>query len=418
MALDNDTRRFITHGDGLAIAEKLADIADRISANGNIWHHGFRRDNTDSNPATRLTPLYDSVGVAPAYMDFTNGVFVAGGWQWLIDLFYPVMVDANGIEVYKLNKMNHQLKENGEASAAFDATSSLNAMSCLSQRIYRKHWSSGNYEYFEFSNVKLDEDFHADGYERADGSLCSKLYFPMFAGYKDSNNKLRSLGGQAVWCNTGGAQNEIDAASAMGSNFRIWDLAHRTLIEELCLLISLNDNVQAAFGQGDTSTYNASATNYGHVNTGTLYDKGAFFGYSDTTHEVKVFYIEKLWGNNWDRVLGCVLVNDVLKCKLKPPFNLTGEDYDTVGITLPASGWQKETQNTRYGSFPKTNGGSDSTYICDYWYKNASGTRVLIVGSHCDAGSACGRCWHLTDEAGGSRWALGASLLLEQPLGA
>lgn len=416
MALDNDTRRFITHGDGLAIAEKLADIADRISADGKVWHHGFRRDNTDGNPSTRLTPIYDTVGVAPAHMDYTNGVFVVGGWQWLIDLFYPVMVDASGNEVYKLNKMNHKLKENGETADSFDMTSNLNAMSCLSQRIYRKHTQVGDYEYFEFSNVKLDEDFHADGYERVDGSIASKLYFPMFAGQTDTSGRLRSIGGNTLQCNTN-APAEVAAAEAMGSNFRIWDLAHRTLIEELCLLISLDDNVQRAFGQGETSGYVADASvNYGHVATGTLYDKGAFFGYSDTTHEVKVFYIEKMWGNRWDRVLGCVLVDDVLMCKLKPPFNLTGADYDTVGITLPAGGWQKETQNTRYGSFPKTVGGSDSTYICDYWYKNATGTRVLVVGGGCLDGSRCGRYWALGDAASGAGWDVGASLVLEQPL--
>ena len=407
----------INHEDALGIISALTDIGDRLANDGKVWHHGFRRDNTDSNPSTRLTPLYDSINVPSAHMDYTNGVFVYGGWKWLVDLFYPVMVNPDGTEAYRLNRMNHQLKEDGSASDAFDMTSELNAMSCLSQRIYRKHYQIGDYEYFEFSNVKLDDDFHCDAFVRKDGTIASKAYFPMFAGQTDANNRLRSIGGNTLQCNTN-ATTEVNAAAAMGSQFSIWDLSHRTLIEELCLLISMDDNVQRAFGQGQTTGYvNDASVNYGHKPTGTLYDKGPFFGYSDTTHEVKVFFIEKPWGNRWDRVLGCVLVDDVLKCKASGPYNLTGADYTEVGITLPESGWQKETQNTRFGSFPKTNGASDSTYICDYWYKNASGTRVLFVGGACDGGSRCGRYWGLGNTASNASWYIGASLLLEQPSG-
>lgn len=405
----------LNHEDGLAIVEGLARIADKIGTDGKPWHHGFARNNADGNPATRITPLFDSVNVAPAHMDFTNGAFVYGGWKWLIDLFYPVMCNMDGTEAYRLNRMNHKLKEDGTASDAFDINSDLNAMSCLSQRIWRKHYQVGDVEYFEFSNARLDDDFHCDAFTRENGTLASKAYFPMFAGQTDSQGRLRSIGGTTLQCNTN-AQTEVTAAEKNGPLWSIWDLSHRTLIEELCILISMSDNVQLSFGQGETSGYVADASvNYGHVPTGTLFDKGAFFGYSDTTHEVKVFFIEKPWGNRWDRVLGCVLVDNVLKCKASRPYNLTGEGYTEPGITLPDGGWQKETQNTRFGSFPKTVGGSDSTYICDYWYKNASGTRVLVVGGGCSNGSFCGRGWSLYNTASYAGWDIGASLILEQP---
>ncbi|MBQ9328950.1 MAG: hypothetical protein IJ225_10540 [Solobacterium sp.] len=412
-----DREKALNHEDGLGIIEQLANISDRIGkeSSDKIWHHGFKRNNADGNPATRISPLFDTVNVAPAYMDYTNGVFVPGGWQWLIDKFYPVMVNMDGTEAYRLNKFNHKLKENGEASDAFNIDSDLNAMSCLTERVYRKHYEVGDVEYFEFSNVKLDDDFHCDAFVRNNKTIASKAYFPMFKGQIDSKGRLRSIGGQALNTNTT-ATAEVAAATAMGEQFSIWDLSHRTLIEELLILMSMCDNVQLSYGQGQTSGYvNDASQNYGHRATGTLFDKGPFFGFSDTTHEIKAFYIEGLWGNRWDRVLGCVLVNDVLKCKASGPYNLTGEGYTEVGITLPANGWQKETQNTRFGSFPKEVGGSDSTYICDYWYKNASGTRVLIGGGDCYSGSFCGRYWHLASAASHAAWTVGASLLLEQP---
>ena len=88
---------------------------------------------------------------------------------------------------------------------------------------------------------------------------------------------------------------------------------------------------------------NDASQNYGHLATGTLTNKGQFFGYKDTTHEVKVFYIEKWWGNRWDRINGLLMVGGEILAKMTPPYNLTGKDFEKVGITFASSGsgWQK-----------------------------------------------------------------------------
>lgn len=67
-------------------------------------------------------------------------------------------------------------------------------------------------------------------------------------------------------------------------------------------------------------------------------------------HEVKVFYIEKWWGNRWDRINGLLMVGGEILAKMTPPYNLTGKDFEKVGITFASSGsgWQNTQNDNRY----------------------------------------------------------------------
>lgn len=182
------------------------------------------------------------------------------------------------------------------------------------------------------------------------------------------------------------------------------------------------DNSQAAYGQGQTSGYvNDASVNYGHLDTGTLTDKGQFFGYNDTTHEVKVFFIEKWWGNRWDRINGLLMIGGEILAKMTPPYNLTGADFEKVGITFTGSGsgYQKGTKSSRFGRIVNSTGGSSSTYTCDYFWWNAGITAVALVGGGCNAGESCGADYvNLHDSASDAYWNLGASVFLEQPIAA
>ena len=90
-------------------------------------------------------------------------------------------------------------------------------------------------------------------------------------------------------------------------------------------IMSKTDNSQTAFGQGQTSGYvNDASQNYGHLATGTLTNKGQFFGYTSTTQAVKVFYCENFFANYWKRLRGLLLINGVYHVKAVPPYNSTG----------------------------------------------------------------------------------------------
>ena len=388
----------------------------------NTVHYGIRIDKNDSNPATRMTYMYDCVGFTPAHMDFTNGKFDYGSWgdAFFVRNNYPAMVKFDGTEDYRLSKDNQNYKEDGvTASDVANVNYAGNAMSVFNCKIWLYLHEDDNYEYIEVSNIKFNENFYDYGYVRADGTHADKLYYPMFAGYKDSAGKLRSIADAVPWYNTGGTQNEINAASATGSNWQIMDYAHKIVLNSLLWLMGLNDNTQAVYGTGKADGYVDDASqNYGMINTGTLKDKGQFFGYNDSDHEVKVFFIEKWWGNRLDRCLGLMSLLGVLKYKLTPPYNLTGDGYISVpNYTLPEEGWIQLTTTGYFGRIPKTVSVYSTTYVCDYLRVNKTRQyAVALFGSCVGNNSQCGAlAMNVDNEASRSYQVFGPSAYLIQP---
>ena len=134
-----------------------------------------------------------------------------------------------------------------------------------------------------------------------------------------------------------------------------------------------------------------------------------------------MFYIEKWWGNRWDRINGLLMVGGEILAKMTPPYNLTGKDFEKVGITFASSGsgWQKGTKSSRFGRIVNSIGGSSSTYTCDYFWWNAGITAVALVGGSCNDGDYCGAAYlALNNSAGNASWNFGASVFLEQPIAA
>jgi hypothetical protein len=155
------------------------------------------------------------------------------------------------------------------------------------------------------------------------------------------------------------------------------------------------------------------------LSTGTLTDKGQFYGYNDGTHDVKVFYMESRWGLRWDRMLGQILNEGKLLVKMYPPYNLTGDGYTDVGITPSGTngGYTSKTLVNKYGRLPKVASGSSSTYLCDGLWFNNSGVRVALVGGYCFAGLHWGSlCVSWDSTASVASWVVGASIILEQPV--
>ena len=423
------------------VIEKLADkeTLDKTYENTNqiltavedkkpvIVRYGMKINKNDSNPETRCTYIYDAEGMTPARMNFTTGTFEFGDWK---DIFfvknnYPAMIKYDGTEDYKLDPNDHTKKADGTESDVSNTSYNGNAMSVFdgsgeNGKIWLSQYEDEDAEYMIISNVQYDESYHDDAYVREDGSHADKLYYPMFGGSYDGT-RLRSLAGQALMYNTN-TQTEINRAKANGAGWNIGSWSKRNLLDCMLKIMSKTDNSQTAFGRGQTSGYvNDASQNYGHLATGTLTNKGQFFGYKDTTHEVKVFYIEKWWGNRWDRINGLLMVGGEILAKMTPPYNLTGKDFEKVGITFTSSssGWQKGTKSSRFGRIVNSIGGSSSTYTCDYFWWNAGITAVALVGGYCSDGDYGGADFlNLNTSAGVANWHFGASVFLEQPIAA
>ena len=407
-----------------AVKADTTDILGKIENSLAPKRYGVKINKLDSNPDTRIEYIYDAAGMKPAKMNFAQGTFDYGDWAdvFFVKNNYPAMVKYDGTEDYRLNKNDQGLKEDGTPSDIGNVDYPGNAMAVFDGsegkgKIWLSQYEKGNYEYIIISDVKYDESYNDFAYVRENGTHADKLYYPMFAGSYDGT-RLRSIAEQDTY-NGANAATEVERAKANGKGWDIGSWSKRNLLNCLLTVISKSDNSQEAFGHGDANTYVDDALqNYGHIKTGTLKNKGQFFGFNDDKHEVKVFFMETWWGNSHQRIHGLINAKGKLMAKMTPPYNFEGTGYQDTGIAYvgSTSGYQKDTKMSIFGRLPVNNGGSSNTYTCDYVWWNDTYTCVALVGGYCTNGSYCGAsCVALICTAGSAIWSIGASVFLEQP---
>ena len=155
--------------------------------------------------------------------------------------------------------------------------------------------------------------------------------------------------------------------------------------------------------------------------TGSLNNKGQFFGYSaaqSTVNAVKVFHIENFWGNVWNRIAGLMNLSGKIYTKAVPPYNTTGSGYTNTNL-VPAGtngGYANLTKMTDQGRVPYTASGSATTYTCDGFWFNNSQANYAFVGGGWDGSALLGfSCVRLNGAASGADVYGGACLSCEQP---
>ena len=415
-------------------AEKTAwntDIATlRLALGTKIY--GIRIDKQDTNPDTRVTYLYDAAGMTPAYMDFGGGSFSYGSWAdiWFVKNNRPVALKFDGTVDYELDHTDFTKKLDGTASDVSGPGYGGNFMAEM-PTVYVKRWEDSRYNYIAFSDKQVNSDFLAQAHTNAYGTVNSAIYLPMFKGWKDSNNKLRSLMGTYPTGNTTGT-NEVTYASNNGTGWQIWDKAKIDLIMDLIMLITKSTNCRAKIGNGDCNTYNASdTTNYGKMKSGYETDgttrsaSAQFYGSEGTEvtnygkHHMIAFYIEDLWANRSDRCLGFNLVDNVYKVKMTAPYVLDSDSsYGTLTVAPPSSidGWLKNVSSANaYGEVPTEVGASNTSGFANHFYKIASGSRLSLFGGYCGSGQQVGRWWLLYLGSGADWWSFGGSPCYNNP---
>lgn len=441
------------------------DITRVVDRAGNvIWqkykHFGFKIDKTDSDSDTAVTYTHDAVTMTPAFMNFTTGIFDYGSWQdvWFVADSYPVALNLDGTEAYKLNPDDYTKKLDGtdsdiqfvllteqpldwltqwkhyytkDANGNYELnggssapTFALNTYYKLSYgsfagnfmvafpKVYFRRTEDATYNYVEISNHKLGGDWYAYAHVNANGDEVDHIYLPIFKGVI-VDSKLRSVPGVIPQGGTT-ATEEATAATACGSRWQIWDHSSVELINDLLILMSKSIDSQGKFGKGRESGYDSSDTvTYGKLQTGTLVKGGKFKGFSSSYKEVKVFGMEGFWANRLDRLQGMLLVDNVWKIKMTPPYNFTGTDFVTLSsASVPSgTGYLSRVQTSQYGSIPASiEGGEYDKFYKDYFYKNTTSTRVAIRGGNCNSGTICGfRCVSISNAASASSWGRGAS---------
>ncbi len=384
-----------------------------MNSNEQIKRYGVKIRKGDINPITRITYLYDAVGMTPAHMDFSHGVFDFGGWAdiWFVKNNYPCMLKYDGTEDYKLNPNNYALKEDGTSSDIANMNYAGNAMSAI-PLVWIKQYEDAEHEYIILCEKQYDEDYHAYAHTRADKSIMDVKYLAMFkGGYEGA--RLRSMSGmQPMYSQS--AQTEIDRATANNQDGAdIWHTrswADRNLVNCLLTVISKSDDSQTVFGAGNTTSGEL-------IMTGTLNDKGQFFGYEETDKQVKVFHIEGWWGDQWERIVGILGDYGKVKVKMIPPYNLTGEGYTDTGISWSSwnSGFIKNTVMSHLGRIPNELE-HNAKHIPDWCWFDKDNINIALGGGLCCIGANDGASYLRLSYAASYAWTgVGAALSCEQP---
>jgi hypothetical protein len=393
--------------------------------------YGCRVNKTDSNSTTRVEYLtgYENETFTSAAMNYTSGTFDYGDWKdvWFIKGCKPCMLKYDGTVDYYLDPDDYTKKADGSNSDVTDTTYEGNVMVEI-PLVWIKSYTDGDYQYYLYSDVQIDDEYHAYPFINSQGKTMLYTYMPAYNGSAVTTNsvtRLRSMSGLTPM-NTQTATTETTYATNNNPSdiaSPIWCtevLADRQLINALLLLIGKSTDSQTVFGNGHY-TGGSSASNL--LKSGLMNQKGLFWGTNSTGSGVKVFGIEHWWGNQWRRIAGYVNVSGTQKIKLTygkddgstiVGYNQTGDGYIVINNCTPAGtsgGYVSDSVVNEYGWFPKTASGSQTTYECDgLWYNNSQ-TDFAFVGGSCDHGFLAG-AWYvnLGSAASNSYWSVGASI--------
>lgn len=372
--------------------------------------YGFRRSKNNSSPAGRIEYLFDAAEKKPASMGLNTGVFDFGDWEdFVYKVARPVMLKTNGTVDYELDPNNQTLrKDNGLSSDVTNTNYNGNAMVEFFGFKWVKRYEDASYEYVIFSDVQFDEDYHAYAHTGADGKVKNAFYWGMFKG-TNVGSKLRSIGTGSVMVNQT-RNTEVTYAMGNGDQYYTIYKSGWDYIADLLTLISKSDNSQAVFGSGRSASNNSAA-----IAVGSLKDKGPFWGSSNGTSDVKVFWIEGFWGNVWEGMAGMILAGSAgIKVKMTPPYNFDGKDYEATNIVPSGTSGgyvNLASVSDKYGYVPKVASGSETTYMCDgLWFNNSQTDYALVGGSWSDAGLCGSRYVNLSGLASNTYATFGSRL--------
>lgn len=423
VGVENDTEYYVT--------VYSANTKGRMTA-GNMFSvmpdqtylFGFIINQNESDPDSTITYIEDNADFTPAHMDYDNDRFEPGSWTvengaWFMDV-KPCMLNYDGTVAYYLDPNDYTKKLDGTPSDIANADFFGNAMAGI-PKVYWKIVDNGdNTANIYICNKKLDDDFVCWSHIDNNGNEIDYCYMPCYTG-ATVNKVLRSLSGYAP-VGSLSAYEEVKQAKANNKDTHtIWNnevFSDRILINLLLMLIGKSTDTQTVFGAGNCDHSTTLATK-----SGTMNQKGMFWGSQDNVSGVKVFGIEHYWGNHWRRILGWV--NGVGTQKIKMTYgkfdgstvdgyNLNGYNY----VEIPNSTPDGENNGSiskfiflgNMGILPVIANGSASTYYCDGLYFDNNHISVAIVGGCLTSGMQAGAFCFSIAHMDGLFWFVGASI--------
>lgn len=170
----------------------------------------------------------------------------------------------------------------------------------------------------------------------------------------------------------------------LGSTYWQYDFAMYWTIMMLYLVEYANWNSQATIGYGcspSSQKFNMGATDAMIYHTGTSAASRTTYG------SVQYRHIEGLWDNVYDWCDGIRFSGSTVYCIANPASFSDTSGGTNVGTRATSSGWISGWTNPtadgfEYALYPNAVSGSETTYVCDYCYYNASGVVLRVGGSY------------------------------------
>lgn len=254
--------------------------------------YGIRIYHDEPDPSKRVEYTYDAVGKKPCHMNYETGEFDYGDWEDAFFLPKPCMVRTDGGVDYYLNPNNYAEKIDGTPSDINNVNYDGNAMmewGSKGKKIYVQelyNYSAG-YTEFIITNVPyLDSEYYASNFLDVHGHPIKHFYTSIYNGV-EINDKYRSISNQEV------VEKNLNITKLKnnGDDYEVETSEDRSLINMLLVLMGKSTDTQDVFGNG-FCVENSTA-----LKTGTMDDKGLFWGSNEYDKGVKVFGIENYWGN-------------------------------------------------------------------------------------------------------------------------
>lgn len=170
----------------------------------------------------------------------------------------------------------------------------------------------------------------------------------------------------------------------LGSTYWQYDYAMYWTIMMLYLVEYANWNSQATIGYGcspSNAKFNMGATDNMVYHTGTSAASRTTYG------SVQYRHIEGLWDNVYDWCDGIRFSGSTVYCIANPASFSDTSGGTNVGTRATSSGyisgWTNPTADGfEYALYPNAVSGSETTYVCDYCYYNASGVVLRVGGGY------------------------------------
>lgn len=389
--------------------------------------YGFIYDTNESDPDSMFSQIEDNTKFRSMHMNYDTGIFNYADWEdsYIVKKLRPCVLGFGGNVLYDLDKSNLDLTVDGEPSNIDDEAIEGNAMSGIPKTYVGFEVLENNKFAYRFSNKKPGDTYNCYAHHDANGNEIPYIYEPIFPGSLDSSGRLRSLSNKIPIANKT-RQQEINAALLNNiDGVKIWYTevtSDRMLLNLLLILMGMSGNTQKVYGTGNNNSY-VSTSNTGIKKTGTMNQKGAFFGYNDNVSEMVAFFIQNYYGSQWRSLAGWINDHGVQKIKLTygqedgstvDGYNLNGNGYIEIPDSLisgKSAGYISGVISMEYGIIPVKANGSASTHLCDGIWFNNSQVDYAMIGADVNDGSLVGAfALGMLNAASETKWNFGAAL--------